>query len=316
MSYPVGHMVPSVMYNKALLAEMGETEPKTHADFVRLLTKATSSFGSREGYTASLVYEGNEWQWFEMGSNNVWANNDLLYYSYDKQSKKHINNYALESNYAKAANAVKGYAELFNNDAISLNNEVLWESRQGFNDVVEGNAFMGIVSHPKMYTYYLNSDNQQLFKKIGIVPITNLFNYGNIETAKTFVKGISLCLPNDTTAMFDIEQLAAIGVFADYLSKHSGKLAYNDCYPASKTGQNSEEFVNGTTRYFKVLKAVGDPSTFVTLPGGQNEYYCFNYQNQACIQSLSFVKADLIDNEQIIRQAIKGIADATSKVIK
>ena len=107
MSYPVGHMVPSVMYNKALLAEMGETEPKTHADFVRLLTKATSSFGSREGYTASLVYEGNEWQWFEMGSNNVWANNDLLYYSYDKQSKKHINNYALESNYAKAANAVK-----------------------------------------------------------------------------------------------------------------------------------------------------------------------------------------------------------------
>ena len=183
-------------------------------------------------------------------------------------------------------------------------------------DVVEGNAFMGIVSHPKMYTYYLNSDNQQLFKKIGIVPITNLFNYGNIETAKTFVKGISLCLPNDTTAMFDIEQLAAIGVFADYLSKHSGKLAYNDCYPASKTGQNSEEFVNGTTRYFKVLKAVGDPSTFVTLPGGQNEYYCFNYQNQACIQSLSFVKADLIDNEQIIRQAIKGIADATSKVIK
>lgn len=167
-----------------------------------------------------------------------------------------------------------------------------------------------------MYTYYLNSYDQQLFKKIGIVPITNLFNYGNIETAKTFVKGISLCLPSDTSATFDIEQLAAIGVFADYLSKHSGKLAYNDCYPASKTGQNSEEFKQGTTRYFKVLKAVGDPSTFVTLAGGQNEYYCFNHQNQACVQSLAFVKVDLIDNDQLVRQAIKGVADATSKVIK
>ena len=316
MTYPVGHMVPSVMYNKALLAQMGESEPKTHADFVRLLTKATATFGDREGYTASLAYEGNEWQWFEIGSNNIWANNDLLFYSYDKQSKTYINNYAQESNYAKAANAVKGYAELFNNSAISLNNEVLWESRQGFNDVVDGNAFMGIVSYPKMYTYYLNSYDQQLFKKIGIVPITNLFNYGNIETAKTFVKGISLCLPNDTSATFDIEQLAAIGVFADYLSKHSGKLAYNDCYPASKTGQNSEEFKQGTTRYFKVLKAVGDPSTFVTLAGGQNEYYCFNHQNQACVQSLAFVKVDLIDNDQLVRQAIKGVADATSKVIK
>ena len=28
------------------------------------------------------------------------------------------------------------------------------------------------------------------------------FNYGNIETAKTFVKGISLCLPSDTDATF------------------------------------------------------------------------------------------------------------------
>lgn len=316
MTYPVGHMVPTVMYNKALLAQLGESEPKTHADFVRLLTKATATFGDREGYTASLAYEGNEWQWFEMGSNNIWANNDLLFYSYDKQSKTYVNNYAQESNYAKAANAVKGYAELFNNSAISLNNEVLWESRQGFNDVVDGNAFMGIVSYPKMYTYYLNSYDQQLFKKIGIVPITNLFNYGNIETAKTFVKGISLCLPSDTDATFDIEQLAAIGVFADYLSKHSGKLAYNDCYPASKTGQNSVEFAEGTTKYFKVLKNVGDPATFVTLHGGQNEYYCYNHQNQACVQSLAFVTVDLIDSEQLVRQAIKGIADATAKVIK
>lgn len=316
MTYPVGHMVPSVMYNKSLLTEMGGSEPKTHADFVNLLTKATTTFGNRENYTASLAYEGNEWQWFEIGSNNVWANNDLLYYSYDKQSKTYINNYALETNYTKAANAIKGYAELFNNSAISLNNEVLWESRQGFNDVVDGNAFMGIVSYSKMYTYYLYSHNQQLFDKIGILPISNLFNYGNIENAKTFVKGISLCLPSDTAATFDIEQLAAVGVFADYLSKHSGKLAYNDCYPASKTGQNSEEFKNGTTRYFKVLKAVGEPSTFVTLPGEQNEYYCFNYNNQACIQSLQAIKADSINDDQLIKRAIQGIADAISKVIK
>lgn len=316
MTYPVGHMVPSVMYNKALLAEMGESEPQTHADFVRLLEKATATFGTREGYTASLAYEGNEWQWFEVGSNNIWANNDLLFYSYDKQNKTYINNYAQQDCYAKAANAVKGYAELFNNDKISLNNEVLWESRQGFNDVVDGNAFMGIVSYPKMYTYYLNNYDQQLFKKIGILPIANLFNYGNIDSARTFVKGISLCLPSDTDATFDIEQLAAIGVFADYLSRHSGRLAYNDCYPASKTGQNSTEFTQGTTKYFKVLKAVGDPSKFVTLPGSQNEYYCFNYQNQACVQSLSFISADMIDADSLIRQAIKGIADATATVIK
>lgn len=316
MTYPVGHMVPSVMYNKALLDELGEQAPQTHADFVRLLEKATETFGDREGYTASLAYEGNEWQWFEMGSNNIWANNDLLFYSYDKANKVYVNNYAQQSNYTKAANAVKGYAELFNNDKISLNGEVLWESRQGFNDVVDGNAFMGIVSYPKMYTYYLNNYDQQLFKKIGILPITNLFNYGNADNAKIYVKGISLCLPNDTDATFDIEQLAAIGVFADYLSKHSGRLAYNDCYPASKTGQKSEEFTQGATRYFKVLKSVGDPSLFVTLPGGQNEYYCYNHQNQACVQSLARIGATQIDQDELIRAAIAGIADATARVIK
>ena len=316
MTYPVGHMVPSVMYNKSLLNELNESEPKTHADFVRLLEKATATFGNREGYTASLAYEGSEWQWFEMGSNNVWANNDILYYSYDKQSKSYVNNFALESNYTKAANAVKGYSELFKNNKISLRNDVLWESRQGFNDVVDGNAFMGIVSYPKMYTYYLNGYDSQLFNKIGILPITNLFNYGNTENAKTFVKGISLCLPSDTDVTFDIEQLAGVAVFAEYLSKHSGRLAYNDCYPASKTGQNSDEFNLGTTRYFKVLKKVGDPSNFVTLPGGQNEYYCYNHQNQACIESLSFITSDLIGNNDLIAQAIRSIADATAKVIK
>ena len=61
---------------------------------------------------------------------------------------------------------------------------------------------------------------------------------------------------------------------------------------------------------------MGDPATFVTLPGGQNEYYCYNHQNQACVQSLAFVTVDLIDSEQLVRQAIKGIADATAKVIK
>lgn len=314
MTFPVGHMMSSIMYNKAMLKELGEEEPKTHADFVRVLEKANETFSGREGYRATLVYE-NEWQYFEIGSHNIWANNGLTHYSYDSATGKYVNNFALAENQDKLENAVKGYAEILNNPDIKTDNSALWTNTAPFMDVVNGNAFMAIVGLPKMYTNHIEKNATGVHKKIGIMPITNLFNYADTKDAMTFVKGISLCLPNDTDAVFDIEQLAAIAVFCKYLEKNSGLLGYNGTYPASKTGQNSEAMLSGSATHFTNLRDGADPSTFVTLPGSQVEYYCYNNLNQSCVNALAMVKSTSLTDESLIKSVMGLVQDSVSQVV-
>lgn len=314
VTYPVGHLMPSVMYNKAMLQELGEEEPKTHQDFVRVLEKAEAAFKNREGYKYTLVYE-NEWQWFEMGSNQVWASNGFSAYSYDSGKGKFVNNLTTTDGQGKFENAVKGYANILNNAKISTTNTALWENQEPFFDVVNGNAFMGIVSYPKMYSY-LAAGSVNLWKKVGIMPISEMFNYANIQDSQIFVKGISLCLPSDTDALFDAEQLAGIAVFCKYLEKHSELLAYNFTYPASKTGQKSDALKEGSSTPFYVLqRIVGDPSKFVTLPGSSFEYACYNYINQSMITALSSVDAASIGDQSLIKSVMGLVNEIVAPII-
>lgn len=312
MTYPVGHMVPSVMYNKSILASIGESAPQTHTDFVRVLKKATEANAENAEYLASLVYEGAEWQWAEMAANNIWTNNGLTYYSYDSVTKTHVNNFAQPENREKAANAIKGFVELFNNPAISLSGDADFWNGNGLENILSGKIFMGVVG----YSRILSGQNSQFFDKIGLLPITNLFNFGNIENPKTFVKGVSVCLPNDTTAIYDIEQLAGVAVFCDFMSENSAVLAYNDAVPASKTSQNSEDYKNAQSKYFRIIKQLGDPSTFITLPGHMYEYYFYNYQSNAYAQMLMSVDYDSLNDDAMLDATIQYIADDISNIIR
>lgn len=312
MTYPVGHMVPSVMYNKSILASIGESAPQTHTDFVRVLKKATEANAENAEYLASLVYEGAEWQWAEMAANNIWTNNGLTYYSYDSVTKTYVNNFAQPENREKAANAIKGFVELFNNPAISLSGDADFWNGNGLENILSGKIFMGVVG----YSRILSGQNSQFFDKIGLLPITNLFNFGNIENPKTFVKGVSVCLPNDTTAIYDIEQLAGVAVFCDFMSENSAVLAYNDAVPASKTSQNSEDYKNAQSKYFRIIKQLGDPSTFITLPGHMYEYYFYNYQSNAYAQMLMSVDYDSLNDDAMLDATIQYIADDISNIIR
>lgn len=316
MTYPVGHMVPSIMYNKAILASIGEQEPQTHADFVRVLEKATKANAENAEYVASLVYESAEWQWAEMAANNIWTNNGLTYYSYDPVAKTYVNNFAQPESEGKAVNAIKGFVELFNNPSISVSGDAGFSNQDGLWNIVNGQSFMGIVGYSRIYTGILSAQDGQFLDKVGFLPITNLFNYGNIENPKTFVKGVSVCLPNDTTAIYDIEQLAGVAVFCDFMSKNSAVLAYNDAVPASKTSQNSDDYKNAQSKYFRIIKQLGDPSTFVTLPGHVYEYYFYNYQSNTYAQRLMSYSYDSLDNDAMLNEMIQYIANDISNIIR
>ena len=316
MTYPVGHMVPSIMYNKAILASIGEQEPQTHADFVRVLEKATQANAENAEYVASLVYEGAEWQWAEMSANNIWTNNGLTYYSYDPVAKTYVNNFAQPENKEKAVNAIKGFVELFNNPSISVSGDAGFSNQDGLWNIVNGQSFMGVVGYSRIYTGILSAQDGQFLDKVGFLPITNLFNYGNIENPKTFVKGVSVCLPNDTTAIYDVEQLAGVAVFCDFMSKNSAVLAYNDAVPASKTSQNSDDYKNAQSKYFRIIKQLGDPSTFVTLPGHVYEYYFYNYQSSTYAQRLMSYSYDFLNNEAMLNEMVEYIANDISNIIR
>lgn len=312
MTFPVGHMQTSVMYNKAMLAEMEETVPATHADFVRVLEKAEKTFGERDGYAATVIYE-NEWQWFEIGSNSIWANNGVTFYSYDTASKKYVNEFAAEENKAKVSNAIKGYARVLNSSAISTVNSAGWTNIDPFMNVVDGNAFMAIVGLPKMYNSLYKRDGQ-LLSKVGFLPLTNLFNYGNTETPYNYVKGISLCLPANTQTVFDANQLAGIALFCKYLEKNSGSVGYNGTVPASKSGQNSELFTENRSFIYRVMRDISAPETFITLPAHSQEYFFFNTQNQAYVDTIKRI-TDITD-QTAIAAAVEAIASDISLIIK
>ena len=201
---------------------------------------------------------------------------------------------------------------MFNNPAISLSGDADFWNGNGLENILSGKIFMGVVG----YSRILSGQNSQFFDKIGLLPITNLFNFGNIENPKTFVKGVSVCLPNDTTAIYDIEQLAGVAVFCDFMSENSAVLAYNDAVPASKTSQNSEDYKNAQSKYFRIIKQLGDPSTFITLPGHMYEYYFYNYQSNAYAQMLMSVDYDSLNDDAMLDATIQYIADDISNIIR
>lgn len=316
-TFPVGHMAPSLMYNKSILQQINKTEAdlKTHEGIVEALKAAETANADNADYVASLVYESAEWQWHEMSANNIWSNNGLTYYSYDSATGSYVNNFALAENENAAIDAIKGFVNLFGNDAISVSGEAGFDAQDGLKNIIDGKSFMGVVGYSRIYTDILSAYNGQFLNKVGIIPITNLFNYGNTKNAKTFVKGISIALPNDTTAVFDIEQLAAVAVFCEFLEDNSQYLAYNDTIPASKTSQAKVDEGDYQSKYFKITKMLADPSTFITLPGHTSEYFFYNYQSQAYVSALKQLTVADLANEEILKQTVRSIADSIGNVI-
>lgn len=204
---------------------------------------------------------------------------------------------------------------LFGNDAISVSGEAGFDAQDGLKNIIDGKSFMGVVGYSRIYTDILSAYNGQFLNKVGIIPITNLFNYGNTKNAKTFVKGISIALPNDTTTVFDIEQLAAVAVFCEFLEDNSQYLAYNDTIPASKTSQAKVDEGDYQSKYFKITKMLADPSTFITLPGHTSEYFFYNYQSQAYVSALKQLTVADLANEEILKQTVRSIADSIGNVI-
>ena len=313
LTYPVGHMVPSIVYNKEMMTALNGTNPlpANTTEFVNLLKAAELAGKDNDKYVASLSYEGSEWQWAEMAANNIWSANGLTYYSYDRTTGKYVNNFALATNKANAINAVKGFVNLFNNPDITVVEDSSWATND-ITKIVEGNMFMGIIGYSRLY----NGLTPAQLDKVGFLPLSDMFNNGDSENKKTFVKGVSVCLPNDTTATYDIEKLAGVALFCEYLSGNSAELAYNDTVPASIASQNSDDYQNGQSKYFKILRQLGDPSTFVTLPGHQYEYYFYNYQSKAYAQRLTSFDFDFIDNEAMLNEMVEFIADDISNLIR
>lgn len=316
VTLPLGHIVPYVIYNKNLLSELNKEVPQTFQDFYDTLSLANTVFKDRENYLSSLVCD-SEWEWIEIASNSIWTQAGVPFISYNKETKKYENNFAKSENQEKIKDAMKGLWKMMSsNSIIKPNVSSSWDNKhQPLQEVVNGNALIGLVNHPNIRGELKNGTkltDKQLLNNIGLLPLSNFFNNGNYETGnQIFVKGVSLGLPHDA-GEYDAYQLAAVGIFADFISKNGSRLAINDLYPASKISHTSEDFLTNENISYQYLRTIGNPANFATLPGHTNNYQLFNHQNATYINS---IKALSNIEDQTLETLINSISRDINSLI-
>ena len=255
-SVPVAAGAPYIVYNKALMEKYnrGKALPSTYAEYAAIMKLAC------EGETGNPAFKGitaNTSNTFvEVTSYAAFVQNGADYFEFKDGKVENtwdsLGNVqtALTNFYEMFGNTGKFKGHLYGDDAMETHVR---------EDVSSGNAMFGIVSWPTVAMELSSATD-----KIGILPLSGLFADGE---NKDKVPVHSLGLAFYRTKNLSNTELAAAGLFADYVTKHSYMFAKNGWYPVNKEAAANDAFVNSDDEVVKLVKQTGNPENFYTLDG-------------------------------------------------
>lgn len=259
-SIPLVASVPYIVYNKTLMSSYNNGKlPGNYSEFLAILKKAYAAESLTNGNFNSFI-AGNQWRFREITSPTAFMQNGAGYYQRVTNgfASNWVSDGALSTSVTTAWNNL--YNLLGNDGEAHGKIAQAYDTGTIIDNVKNGNALAGIVS-------YCGFEAQAADNSIGILPLSNMFTDDDTADAAS--------IPVTTFALSFFKyannvsgtQLCAGALFSDYVSRNSYVFAENNYYPLHKAAVQSDEFVNSTNAVVNVLKKVGNPDNFVTLPG-------------------------------------------------
>lgn len=261
-SVPLVAGVPYIIYNKDLMKQYnGDSAlPSTYTEFGALLDKVYADESVDTPDFKGIVTNTSD-TYIEATSYAAFAQNGVDYFEFNNGKTENTwdsltaAQTALTNTYEMFGKTGKYHGYYYGDDAFE-------NGARG--DVEGGKAFMGVVSWPSVIPNYLVGNDS-----IGIMPLSGLFADGEY---KDRIPVHSLGLAFYKAQNLSTTELAAAGVFADYVSKNSYLFAQNGWYPVRKSVVESDEFQNSENDVVRLLKQTGNPENFYTLDGATNTW--------------------------------------------
>lgn len=258
-SIPLVSGVPFIIYNKALMQKYNGDNalPESYTEFGALLKKVYDGESENDPDFKTLICNSSA-TWTEVSALAAFAQNGADYFEYanggvrntwDDNEKLTAAATALNNTYDLLGSSGKHHGLLVGDDAHENNARSRVEA---------GTAFMGIISWPTPIRDICDND------AYGIMPLSGLYSDGEY---KDRIPVNSIGLGFYRSQNLTNTELAAAGVFADYVSRHSYAFARNGWYPVRKSVVESDEFIHSDNTKVKLLHKVGDPENFYTLDG-------------------------------------------------
>lgn len=301
-SVPLVAGVPYIVYNKALMEKYnaGKALPSTYTEFAAIMEAACKGetpnnpdFKGMTANTSNTFVEATSYAAFvQNGADYFEFNDGKVENTWDSLGNVQT---ALTNTYEMFGKTGKFQGHLYGDDA--------WENGVR-GDVGSGNAMFGIVSWPTVAADKLSAD----LDKIGIMPLSGLFADGEY---KDRIPVHSLGLAFYRAKNLSNTELAAAGLFADYVTKHSYMFAQNGWYPVNKSAVESDEFQNSENPVVKIIKQTGDPENFYTLDGYKQTFivvnnYVFQRNILRAVNSTErLTEEDLAQMAEYLRKSIK-----------
>jgi hypothetical protein len=140
------------------------------------------------------------------------------------------------------------------------------------------------------------------------MPVTNFFNITNSTNSKNFIGNYSIGVTSHDNENY--YKVAAAGVFADFVAKNWKTIGDCGVYPASKTIQQGE-FAASTNVYAVHQRLLGDPASFITLPGHASEFTILNDDKSGNVSYLlsldSWSESDIENFVNSVADSVKGL---------
>lgn len=314
---PVASLVPTVYYNKALLAKYGyENMPSSYNELYDLVSLMNTSEKLSNNQWVEAISMSEEWDMKEIIVHSMYAQNGLGFYDIDEKGNLFT---PWENKKEDALSLIKAIKKMFVGEKAP--GKIDGNRKDGcsmLGQIAKGNAFMGLYSTPGNNGYMekvLGKGENAFGEKspIGVVPMSSLFNLKDSKDKnKVFVQNYGLGIP--TYGPNDLYKISAAGVFADYVNKNALMLAnVSDAplYPASKEITSSNEWNNSTNPLIKYyLKNLASPENLYTYVGHKYEYQILNKVNEGivmpAIQTVEYTDEDYIAIVNSVVDNVKG----------
>ena len=241
----------------------GENEmPTNYTEFSALLKKAYE--GERNGNANfKSIVTCKDWPYTDVTSYAAFIQNDTDFYEYENGA--YVNKWDEGSNdgvVTALTNTYNMFGTYGENNGLLGPSE--WLDDTARQRVISGNSLMGIVNYPQTIIDLCERND------VGVLPLSGLFadEGEHANQIPVYTLGLSFYRAGGLSNT----ELAAAGVFADYVSKNSYLFAQNGWYPMNKSVVESDKFQNSDNPLVAFLRKVGNPENFRTMDGHINSY--------------------------------------------
>lgn len=265
-SYPVGHIIPALVYNvnklKTYFPAFNDSNvlPSTYEEFYT----AMKAFTAAEGKHALIT--DDSWPFLEGAANLSFAQNDIMHYDYDRAENRYYSKWVTDDGHELARGAIRAIHNYFGPNSLVKGTKEGDFGSLIYDRVSTGDALFALTS---------NKGTLEAANLAGteIMPVTNFFNITNSENSRNFIGNYSMAITESGPS--DYHKIAAAAVFADYFSKNATKLGERGLVPALKSMQQGE-FMKSTNLTTSRLRRAVTLDKMITLPGHWQEFTIFN----------------------------------------